>query len=40
LEVLFLGEVVLFAIGRFTTRDWINVLHDLVSVILQSFLSE
>jgi hypothetical protein len=23
-----------------TTRDWINVLHDLVSVFLQSFLNE
>jgi hypothetical protein len=25
LKVLFLGEVVLYAIGRFTTREWINV---------------
>jgi hypothetical protein len=25
LKVLFLGEVVLCAIGRFTTRDWIYV---------------
>jgi hypothetical protein len=25
LKVLFLGEVVLCAIGRFTTREWINV---------------
>jgi hypothetical protein len=25
LEELFLGEVVLYAIGRFTTRVWINV---------------
>jgi hypothetical protein len=38
LEVLFFGEVVLFAIGRFTTRDWINVLHDLVSVFLSKLL--
>jgi hypothetical protein len=40
LEELFFGKVVLYAIGRFTTRVWIGFLHDLVSVLHQSFLSE
>jgi hypothetical protein len=29
---LFFGKVVLYAIGRFTTREWLMLLHDLVSV--------
>jgi uncharacterized membrane protein len=37
---LFFGKVVLYAIGRFTTRVWIGFLHDLVSVFHQNFLSE
>jgi hypothetical protein len=40
LEELFLGEVVLYAIGRFTTRVWIGFLHDFVSVLHQNFLIE
>jgi hypothetical protein len=40
LEVLFFGKVVLYAIGRFTTRVWIGFLHDLVSVLHQNFLIE
>ena len=31
LEGLFFGKVVLYAIGRFTTRVWIGFLHDFVS---------
>jgi hypothetical protein len=38
LEELFFGKVVLYAIGRFTTRVWIGFLHDLVSVLHQNFL--
>jgi hypothetical protein len=37
---LFFGKVVLYAIGRFTTREWLMLLHDLVSVFHQNFLSE
>ena len=40
LEELFFGKVVLYAIGRFTTRVWIGFLHDLVSVLHQNFLIE
>jgi hypothetical protein len=29
-----------YAIGRFTTREWLMLLHDLVSVFHQNFLSE
>jgi hypothetical protein len=34
------GKVVLYAIGRFTTRVGLVFLHDLVSVLHQSFLIE
>jgi hypothetical protein len=40
LEELFFGKVVLYAIGRFTTRVGLFFLHDLVSVLHQSFLIE
>jgi hypothetical protein len=40
LEELFFGKVVLIAIGRFTTRERLMLLHDLVSVFHQNFLSE
>ena len=40
LEELFLCKVVLYAIGRFTTRVGLVFLHDLVSVLHQSFLIE
>jgi hypothetical protein len=40
LEELFFGKVVLYAIGRFTTRVGLSFLHDLVSVLHQSFLIE
>jgi hypothetical protein len=40
LEELFFGKVVLYAIGRFTTRVGLVFLHDLVSVLHQSFLIE
>jgi hypothetical protein len=40
LEELFFGKVVLYTIGRFTTRVWIGFLHDLVSVLHQNFLIE
>jgi hypothetical protein len=40
LEGLFFWQVVLLFIGRFTTRFWIMLLHDLVSVFHQNFLNE
>jgi hypothetical protein len=35
---LFFGKVVLYTIGRFTTREWLMLLHDLVSVFSSKLL--
>ena len=35
---LFFGKVVLFIIGRFTTREWLMLLHEIVSVFSSKLL--
>jgi hypothetical protein len=38
LEGLFFGKVVLYAIGRFTTREWLMLFHEIVSVFSSKLL--
>jgi hypothetical protein len=38
LEGLFFGKVVLYTIGRFTTREWLMLLHEIVSVFSSKLL--
>jgi len=38
LEGLVFGKVVLYTIGRFTTREWLMLLHEIVSVFSSKIL--